>query len=54
MSRYIPRIISATVGLALVGGGIALILLGAPVEGGALIAGGLGTLALPRLVEPVE
>ena len=52
MSKYIPKVISAVVGLALVGGGIYLIATGHAVEGGGLIAGGLGTLALPRVAEP--
>jgi len=53
-ATIISRIISSIVGLALVGGGIYLIIAGEPLEGGGLIAGGLGTLALPRVNESGE
>lgn len=45
----INRIISAVVGLALVGGGIYLIAIGENIEGAGLIAGGVGTFALPSV-----
>jgi hypothetical protein len=51
VSKYIPRIISALVGLALVGAGIYLIVSGHEAHGAGLLTGGLGTLALPRLTE---
>ncbi len=43
----INRIISVIAGLALVGGGIYLIAIGENIEGAGLIAGGVGTMALP-------
>jgi hypothetical protein len=45
----INRIISAVAGLALVGGGIYLLSIGESVEGAGLIAGGVGTIALPAV-----
>ena len=45
------RLISTVAGLALVGGGIYLITIGEVGEGVALIAGGVGTMALPRVNE---
>lgn len=50
MAKHVPRIISAVVGLALIGGGIYLLVTGHTVEGGGLIAGGLGTVGLQPLV----
>ncbi len=47
----INRIITSVVGLVLVGAGVYLITTGEAVEGAGLIAGGLGTLALPRVNE---
>lgn len=49
--NVVNRAISTVAGLLLVGGGIYLISTGKPVEGGALITGGLGTMALPRVNE---
>ena len=51
MLKFVPRIISALVGLALVGGGLYLIISGHEAQGAGLVTGGLGTLALPRLAE---
>lgn len=45
----INRIISAAVGLALVGAGVYLIAIGENVEGAGLIAGGVATVALPSV-----
>ena len=45
----INRIISAVVGLALVGGGIYLIAIGENIEGAGLITGGVATVALPSV-----
>lgn len=45
----INRIISAVVGLSLVGGGIYLLTIGESTEGAGLIVGGVGTLALPSV-----
>jgi hypothetical protein len=50
MRKYIPRIISAVVGLALVGYGGWLSYAGHGDTGGPIILGGLGTLGLPALV----
>lgn len=47
----INRIITAVVGLALVGLGVYLLTIGEALEGAGLIAGGLAALALPRLNE---
>ena len=45
----INRMISTVAGLALVGGGIYLIAIGENIEGAGLIAGGVGTMALPSV-----
>jgi len=52
--QYVPRIISALVGLSLVGAGIYLIVTGHEAEGSAVMAGGVGTLALPRMSEAAK
>lgn len=52
MTRYIPQIISAVVGLGLVIVGAVLLARGQYEQGAAVIAGGLGTLALPRVRMP--
>lgn len=52
MIRHIPQIVSAVVGLALVITGAVLLSRGEYEQGAGLIAGGLGTLALPRVRLP--
>lgn len=48
MTKHIPRIISALVGLALVAAGIYLLVTGGhEIVGTAILTGGLGTLGLP-------
>lgn len=47
MKSYIPQIISAVTGLALIGGGIYLITTGQHEHGAYLLIGGAGTLGLP-------
>lgn len=52
MTKHIPRIISAVAGIALVGGGVYLIVSGHAEHGAGLIAGGLTTMALPSVLPP--
>lgn len=49
LSKYVPRILSLVAGLALVGGGIFLIVSGFEIHGAGLIAGGVGTIAAPQV-----
>lgn len=50
MTKHVPKIISAVVGLALVGYGGWLTLQGQTEAGLLVLGGGLGTLGLPALV----
>lgn len=52
MSKHVPRIASLVAGLALVGGGVYLIVSGHAEHGAGLIAGGLTTMALPSVLPP--
>ena len=50
MTKHVPKIISALVGLALVGYGGWLTLQGQTEPGLLVLGGGLGTLGLPALI----
>lgn len=51
MSKHVPLIVSAVIGLALLGSGVYLIVSGHEIHGAGLIAGAIGTMGLPRLTE---